>query len=83
MGGRVVGVKLGFRSHLCLQIHDLLSHQRNGGTSFLPFHCLQLQGGGSQRLQVLLHPGWGRVGLPDTLPCPLTRGLLLVLVGKE
>lgn len=69
-------------SHLCLQVHDLLAHQGNGGTGFLPLHRLQLQRRGGHRLQVLPHPGWGGVGLPYALPRPLTRGLLLVLVGR-
>lgn len=70
------------RSHLCLQVHDLLAHQRNGGAGLLPLHRLQLEGRGRHCFQVLPHPGWRGVGLSDALPCPLTRGLLLVLMGR-
>lgn len=69
-------------SHLRLQVHDLLAHQGNGGAGLLPLHRLQLQRGRRHRLQVLPHPGRGGVGLPDALPRPLTRGLLLVLMGR-
>lgn len=84
-GGKkgIVGVKPDSRSHLCLQVHDLLAHQRNGGAGLLPVHCLQLQRRGRHCLQVLPHPGWGGVGLPDALPRPLTWGLQFVLVGRE
>lgn len=79
----VVGVRPESRSHLRLQVHDLLAHQGNGGAGFLPLHRLQLQGGGHHRLQVLPHPGWWGVGLSYALPRSLTRGLLLVLMGKR
>lgn len=82
-GGKgIVGVRPDSRSHLRLQVHDLLAHQRNGGTGLLPVYCLQLQRRGRHCLQVLPHPRWGGVGLPDALPCPLTRGLQFVLFGR-
>ena len=77
---RVVRMRPLTGSHLCLQVHDLLTHQRNGGAGLLPLHRLQLQRRGCHCLQVLPHPGGGGVGLPDALPRPLTRGLLLVLM---
>ncbi len=78
----VVGVRPESGSHLCLQVHDLLAHQRNGGTGLLPLHRLQLQRGGRHCLQVLPHPRWGGVGLPYALPRPLTRCLLFILMGR-
>lgn len=87
VGGRLVGFwffrRIFFRSHLRLQVHDLLTHQRDGGAVLLPLHCLQLQRGGRHSLQVLPHPGRRGVGLPDALPRPLTGGLLLVLMRQK
>lgn len=70
-------------SHLCLQVHDLLAHQGNGGTGFLPLHRLHLQRGCCHGLQVLPHPGrWG-MGLSYALPRSLTWCLRLVLKRKR
>lgn len=70
-------------SHLCLQVHDLLAHQGNGGTGFLPLHRLHLQRWCRHSLQVLPHPGrWG-VGLSYALPRSLTWRLRLVLKRKR
>lgn len=70
-------------SHLCLQVHDLLAHQGNGGTGFLPLHRLHLQRWCCHSLQVLPHPGrWG-MGLSYALPRSLTWRLRLVLKRKR
>lgn len=36
-----------FPSDLCLQVNDVLTHQRNGGAGLLPLHRVQLQRWGS------------------------------------
>lgn len=66
-------------SHFCLQVHDLLAHEGNGGTGFLPLHRLQLQRRRRNRFQVLPHPGRWRVGLSYALPRSLVGRLWLVL----
>lgn len=69
----------GGASHFCLQVHDLLAHQGNGGTGFLPLHRLQLQRRRRNCFQVLPHPGRWRVGLSYAFPRSLVGGLWLVL----
>lgn len=70
-------------SHLCLQVHDLLAHQWNGGASLFPLHRLPLQRGGCHSFQVFPYPGWRRMCLPNALPCSFTGGWLLVLLRKR
>lgn len=67
-------------SDLCLQVDDVLADHWDGGSSLLPLHLLHMQGWRGQGLQVLPHPGGGRVlGPLDTFPGSLHLWQLLVL----
>lgn len=71
-------------SDLCLQVDDVLPHQRDSGAGLLPLHRVQLQRRYGQGLQVFAHPcrGWLRCS-PDSLPWPLQRSLLSVLLMSK